>query len=149
MKPLMGISLIFLTIGLPSCSDKTLFPAQSMGKTVQFGHGGGFAGIEYRYVLLSDGRLFSKSTKKEYVFMKKIPKRTAVQLSSNIDALASSILAVNDPGNTYQFLELHGDEKKARWVWNSSNRTNLDSELQINYSLLMRYTSSTERTSNQ
>ena len=134
------IFLVIMTLFLVmSCSTRSSYPAKKPNKSIEFGHGGGFAGKEYRYELLPDGRLFQKQSE-SYTFIAKIPSKTTSQLIANVDRLANQMLVIDEPGNTYQFLQCNQDEKKARWVWNSANQTNLGSLLVINHEILMELT---------
>jgi hypothetical protein len=141
--------LLIFTFLTSTCTRKHSFPHQTPQHAVEFGHGGGFAGIEHRYILLPNGQLFSKTAEGQFRFIRKVPKRMNTQLFANIEKLASSIIVSNNPGNTYQFLAWTLDEKKARWVWNSSNRTKLDSDLLINYDIFMKLASNAPNTSYQ
>ncbi len=137
--------LLTFTLIAYSCSDRFVFP-EKPDQFIAFGHGGGFVGKEYRYTLFPDGRLFSRSDSTQ--FLSRVPTKTTTQIFSNIRKLASGMKVVNDPGNTYGFVQWQEKEKNARWVWNSSNRANLGSELQINHAILMKLASDAEQKKN-
>lgn len=139
--PIWFISSLFV---LGSCQPREAFPEHAPASLIEFGHGGGFAGIEYNYLLLPDGRLFQKNDE-TMTFIQKIPKRTTEQLLNNINHLASNMYVLNEPGNTYNYIQWRSYEKKARWVWNSSNQTNLGSLLTINHNILMQLTQVTTK----
>lgn len=146
---LIKLGLIALSFMCISCSHLQKVHDTTKTPIIVFGHGGGFAGIEHRFLLYSDGRIFKNDLNGNMHFVIKVPKRTYDQLQSNIHQMAESMLVINDPGNTYQFLEWLEEEKKAKWLWNSSNRTNLDSDLKINHGILMHYASRAETASSQ
>ncbi len=125
------IGLVLLTV---TCCSSKISPSHAPTR-IEFGHGGGFAGIEYRYTLLPDGRLFE--SKSENVFLKRIDLRIAKQLFNNIESISTSMLAINEPGNTYSYLLYVDGENKARYVWNSDNRSTLRTNLQINHNVLI------------
>ena len=134
----LGLSIAFLVaISTQSCSSKT-YPEQEVKEKIEFGHGGGFAGKEHRFVLLNDGRLFSITSDK--TFISRLPSVTSDQLFTNLANLNKNIPDINEPGNTYSFIQFQEGENNARWVWNSSNQATLDSQLNILHSILMKFT---------
>lgn len=133
--------LTMLTVAiclLSGCTKQSQFPVSEPTTALEFGHGGGFAGIEYRFVLLPDGRLFKQGDPN--TFIKKVSSNTTTQLFQNIRSIASTTFVLNDPGNTYEYINFHDGESKARFVWNSDIQSTLGSNLELNHSILMNYT---------
>jgi|GEM_PF-5620462 len=130
--------VIFFCIG---CASRTVYPETTPSTLIEFGHGGGFAGIEYRYELLEDGRIFS-FVNDQHTFLDRIPKKTADQLFANIDKLAKSALVVDKPGNTYGYIKWTDDATKARFIWDSADRSLNQTEFKINHGIMMQFVAS-------
>ena len=143
---LVMLALLLLMHLHTSCT-KTQYPAQPKSPHIEFGHGGGFAGIEYRYTLLNDGRIFKQEN--QPVFLFKLPHGQSKQLFENILEIYHKDNSLNDPGNTYQFITYHDKVQSKRWVWNSSNQATFDAHLSINHSILMNFIHENEHSDNQ
>ncbi len=79
--------------------------------TIVFGNGGGFVGIETKYLLKSDGTL-SRIINKDTTFLKQIPQENVAHFFKEATALKD--YKYFRPDNIYQYVEINNN----RIVWN-------------------------------
>lgn len=128
IKPAMYNLILMTLITIFSCSS----PKPIIGteiKYIAFGNGGGFVGIETKYILKTDGTL-SKIFNKDTTIIKSIDKTEAATLLKA--ATAFKTYRYFKPDNLYQFIEIEGN----RIVW-SSNTDSLDKKITSLYTKLL------------
>ncbi len=122
-------NLVLITlITIFSCSS----PKPIIGKEIkyiEFGNGGGFVGIETKYILNKEGTL-TKIFNKDTTIIKNIDKTEAATLLKA--ATAFKTYRYFKPDNLYQFIEIEGN----RIVW-SSNTDSLDKKVTLLYTKLL------------
>lgn len=130
-------SLIFILCGIAliSCKSKPINPLQYTESTIIFGYGGGFSGAEKTYSLLDNGGLFELTKMgQEYVKLTKVPKDQVSQIFTNFNFFNFDELKLNEPGNTYKFIELNVDGNRNRIVWGNSK---VDRNITVMHAILM------------
>ena len=109
MKNLISMTLITIF----SCSSPKPIIENEI-KYITFGNGGGFVGIETKYMLKTDGTL-SKISKKDTTIIKSIDKAQAAILLKEIAPF--KVYKYNKPDNIYQFIEIQNN----RIVWGTND----------------------------
>ena len=84
-----------------------------------FGKGGGFAGIETRYILLDDSRLYIQpGIKSGFQYIGKVDRKLTKQMFHNYQNLGLEQMDLNEPGNMYYFIEKRqGQQVNKKLVW--------------------------------
>ncbi len=117
---------LFYLIALIICAATACAPKYSAIKLpseqIIFGSGGGFVGIETSFLLLDNGQLFKKIGQDSvWAAIKSANKKIAKQYFIEGRNLFTSVKdTINDPSNTYSFLELRDKqtgENPRRFVW--------------------------------
>lgn len=122
-------NLILITlITIFSCSSPKPMINNEI-KYITFGNGGGFVGIETKYILNSKGTL-TKIFNKDTTIIKSIDKTEAATLIKA--ATDFKTYKYFKPDNLYQFIEIEDN----RIVW-SSNTDSLDKEITTLYTKLL------------
>ena len=137
----MKITIKFLTITIFSMllfsSCKTtgqISPQKYEGKQIEFGSGGGFSGAIKSYTLLDNGTLFENiAFKDSSVVLLKLEKNLVDQIFTNYDVLNLSILSMNEPGNTYNFMNFRDENTEQNLVWSGNS---IDKNLNLFYKIL-------------
>jgi hypothetical protein len=98
---------------------------QQESKEIHFGHGGGFSGIVYHYVLDETGQLFKTDAfSDESTLIKKIDTQVVKELFLSIEEDRLDQFTINQPGNTYKFIEIHQNGVVNKMVWNGKSENN-------------------------
>ena len=130
-----SLILFLCGIALLSCKSKPINPLQYTESRIVFGHGGGFSGLEKTYALLENGALFELTKMgQEYIKLDKVPKEQVSQLLTNFNFLKFDELKLNEPGNTYKFIELNVNGSQNRIVWGNSK---VDRNVSVMHEILM------------
>ncbi|MEL7219760.1 MAG: hypothetical protein AAGJ93_00495 [Bacteroidota bacterium] len=113
MKPVF--TLLFLLPFLFQCNrttyTSTTFPADYLA----FGEGGGYSGAINTYFLLPNGQIFqSKGLTADTLAYAQMSKKSANQLIDRFNSLGLDTLNFDHPGNQYQFVEKHTQDKVLR-----------------------------------
>ncbi|MDX1683656.1 MAG: hypothetical protein R3275_00385 [Saprospiraceae bacterium] len=101
-----------------SCATFQTLPSDYEGDMIEFGHGGGFAGIEYSHILLDNGDVFKEQSNESYKPHKRLDDDAVTQIFNNAKLLNLASLEYMKPGNTYRFIEVRIDGKSNRLSWN-------------------------------
>jgi hypothetical protein len=128
IKPAMYDLILMTLITISSCSS----PKPLIGNEIRyiaFGNGGGFIGIETKYILNTGGTL-TKIFNKDTTTLKSIDKTEAATLLKA--AMAFKTYRYFKPDNLYQFIEIEDN----RIVWNS-NTDSLDNKITSLYTELL------------
>lgn len=86
-------------------------------RAISFGSGGGFTGIENRYMLTREGQLY-KLIDKDTIALKKIDAKEALTFFSEAEKLYT--YEYSNPGNVTFFLELSATNKANRIAWDAA-----------------------------
>lgn len=129
--------LIFLVYSfvVSSCSPKITNPLEYEGERISFGDGGGFAGIEHRYLILDNGQLYQHNRASEsFARLRSADKNTIVQAFETYKMLNFTSIQINSPGNLYYFLDYQSEEgDRHRMVWGNEE---VDDRVKILYRIL-------------
>lgn len=117
-----GLAIMLIVNVLFSCKAREFNANELSGSMLVAAEGGGFAGIEHRYLLHESGWMYYQVGTQEKV------KRVA-RLSTNQTAQLFKIatdmdiwgVEFNKPGNTYNVLEIIESDKSNRLVWDAHN----------------------------
>lgn len=137
MRSISTILIIFVAMSLnpiPVVAQKKI---ESYPKDIiYFGKGGGFTGIETTYALLESGDLYKKQTIPDqgYQFIKRLKPEETKQVFSNYEFLGLGALQLNDPGNTYTFIEYSNKTSNNKLTWGGTD--SLPGNLKLFYSIL-------------
>lgn len=119
MKVYVTLMLFGLVCLVSSCASTVKSPKDYKGNQLISGEGGGFTGVEYRYILLENGQMFSRlGGREEFTSLGKLDWKLAKQLYSLADQFEVDKEVINQPGNRYRFLEWASGDKLIRNVWN-------------------------------
>ncbi len=125
----MRLSLIMwlapaLVAAMVACSSGKAAPAKDTGEQLHFGQGGGFTGALTYYILLDDGRIFSRTGDSTDTYLTTLDKPLTRQLFSHYRLVGLDKQQFNEPGNMYRFLELHVDGTRVnRMMWGAEGFT--------------------------
>ena len=123
-----------------ACSSGKAVPAEDRGEQLHFGQGGGFTGVVTYYVLLDDGRIFSRDTDGADTYLTTLERPLTRQLFAHYRQVGLDKQQFNEPGNLYRFLELHVDGARVNsMTWGAEGFT-LPSGLAEYHLLLMKST---------
>ncbi len=103
---------------------------------IYFGKGGGFAGIEQTYALLQSGDLYKKQSiqDQKFQFIKRLKSDETKQVFSNYEFLGLRSIQLNEPGNTYTFIEYADKSGKRKITWGGTDL--VPGNLKLFYSIL-------------
>jgi hypothetical protein len=124
----MKVHVIFLLLVficfISSCASTVKSPVEYKGKQLISGEGGGFSGIEYSYILLENGQMFSQlGAREEFTNLGRLDSKLTKQLYLLADQFDVDTEVINAPGNRYRFLEWSSGVKRVRNVWNPDQDT--------------------------
>ena len=89
---------------------------------IVFGNGGGITGATTSYILLKNGQVFKiNSLKRDTTKLAKIKPSAAKPYFEQMIHLDWEKMAINQPGNTYQFIAYTTSENSYRATWGASN----------------------------
>ena len=124
-----NIILLAILIVLSACSSLKTNPLEYKGKSIIFGNGGGFAGIEQSTILLESGHIYQlENMRTKYQLKKKLEKREVEQLFSILSTLELDQVELNSPENSYKYIEFCDHGSTNRLAWSSDSAPN---EIQI------------------
>ncbi len=113
---LIALAVAFFFLSCKS-TEKSFTPDTFEGDRLTFGTFGGFAGIENKYVLLSNGQIFKYSKRDNGKEVDRVEKKMVEQIFNNVDQLKLRDKMINDPGNMTYFLQLKGKDESTKWKW--------------------------------
>lgn len=117
MRSIGLISCIFFLLFL-SCHPKWMNSSDISGDYLLALEGGGFAGLEYGYLLTDEGYMFSRSgIRDSLVYIGILPRRQTRQLFSNGRSTATERPVPESPGNRYRTLEIRLDGAITKGTW--------------------------------
>lgn len=108
-----GLLIFVLSVLTSGCRPAHYTLNQLPKEQIRFGKGGGFTGMERRWILLKNGQVF-EAGKSE---LPKIKKKTAENLFKTAENLSLAKVQFSHPGNTYSFLEIPNGNDYQRIVW--------------------------------
>ena len=112
------ISSFVAVIVILSCSSSRILPTNTEGERIEFGKGGGFAGIEDRFVLHETGFLMKKVMGSDSLtLIHKLDNNHSKQIFANYELLSLNEIELNDPGNIYKFIYKYDEGKEHKLVW--------------------------------
>lgn len=124
-----------------SCAVKKINPLEYSKTKILFGAGGGFSGAEHSFMLLDNGQLFSMGKiGEEPTRLGKIDLNKAKQVFQTYNLFNFGNIDLNDPGNTYKFLEYSANGSSHKITWGNSD---VDEKLDIVHAILMKHMKST------
>ncbi len=128
------LALIIMQVNLSEAQKKIDHYSKDI---IFFGKGGGIAGTETTYALLENGDLYKKAgITSKYVLVKSLTKEETKQTFKNLEFLGINTMQLNDPGNTYNFIQFK-DKSHPRIVW--SGNTNTPGNLKTFFTILNYY----------
>ncbi len=119
MKSLyLFVALAGMALWLFACRSHKYAAETLPDNVLIFGQGGGFTGIEHRYILCDNGQLFRQEGVSAPIEEAGHPgRRTAREAFEAIDSLGLRSLHYRQPGNVYHFLELPSGKSSHRIAW--------------------------------
>lgn len=116
----LSFSFLAILLMAQSCSPK--YSAHKLSeKQIHWGNGGGFVGKESSHILCDNGQLFSQDILGNITAAGKTKTKKAKVLFKTIESLGLAKLELNQPGNTYSFLEFKEGDMVSRAVWGDKN----------------------------
>lgn len=117
MKYLLFL-FVFGLFGLVSCKSTQLPPEKYDKASLTFGSGGGFTGAYHEYILLDDGRLYSRNIGGSApTFLKNVDKMATKQFFDNIKTFGLDKFNYNEPQNLYYFLNYKSQKDSSGITW--------------------------------
>ncbi len=128
--------LMFSFLPFLSCKSNEHKADNMPASQIIFGNGGGFAGVVNSYYLLENGQIFfQKGVSHELTAQKNVKKKVAQTAFTACDALHLDTIKLNEPGNTYSFIERKtADGKSYRITW--ANDQKVSTEIRDMYTML-------------
>ena len=104
------------------CKTLPFQPTQYEGELITIGTGGGFAGIETSFHILSHGVVYKQiGQDTTLVEHGKIPRKNIHQTIENCKTFALYDYEYQEPGNAYKFMVLKMNGKSNRIVWSGDD----------------------------
>ena len=105
-----------------SCSSTTVLPAINKGDRIEFGNGGGFTGLEERFVLYDNGFIMKKVMGSDSLtLVRKLEENHSKQAFSNYELLNLNEIELNDPRNIYKFIVNYNNGIEHKLVWHGKS----------------------------
>jgi hypothetical protein len=128
------LTLLFMN-SIPALAQKKL--ANYPKNILYFGKGGGFAGMEFTYALLESGDIYQKkNVEDKFTFITRLSADDTKQIFTNYEFLGIPAMQLNEPGNTYSFIEFSNSSEKHKLIWNGQAAPD---NLKLFYSILVHY----------
>ncbi|MEO5581877.1 MAG: hypothetical protein ABIR66_04250 [Saprospiraceae bacterium] len=132
------ISCLLLVNSIPAIAQKKL--AKYPKSIIYFGNGGGFTGFETTYALLESGDVYKKNGfQDQCVYLCRLKPNETKQIFSNYEFLGLSAIELNEPGNTYSFIEFSNSNTKHKLTWDRSGSGTVPGNLKLFNSLLLHF----------
>jgi hypothetical protein len=130
--------MVIFTLMLLGCASQRGMdsPEYYEGQWMAFGNGGGFTGIETKYIL-KEGKVWGVGADGEEFAVKDIDEDTWKQIFSNAKTIGLNDLKYAVPGNTYHFIEVTSDGKTSRVVWDDQRRPPISDSVLVFHRRLM------------
>lgn len=123
--PVIGMLLLISMITIIACKTKKYAYKDMPGNYLVFGSGGGFRGIEDRYILIESGQIFyGVAGAKEMKEMKGITASKAKKYLQDAKKIFLDTVELSPIGNTYQFMEYVDGILKKRISWSGNIKMN-------------------------
>lgn len=115
----LPFSLLFaIVLLLMSCKGKDLMTMEVDENFIIAAEGGGFAGLEHRYLLLTSGRLYYQRAGNDTLhYLGILDRNQTRQLFNNADVIKGDPDAGSGPGNRYFLLEYSYGSGSMKKVW--------------------------------
>ncbi len=115
---LFALILVVFLITTWSCKSTHFNPENHQDDYVTIGEGGGFAGIETSYHILTNGRVYKQSSiDTVQTELPKIDRKIISRALNNYKSLNLQTYQYEQPGNAYKFITFKTGEKKHRITW--------------------------------
>jgi hypothetical protein len=123
MRIITLLTLYFLTFN--ACKTVKYTTDNLPAKRLMFGEGGGFSGEVKEYILLENGQIFTRTSFTTIsAELPKVPKKTAMKMFEQTEALKIKELEFIKPGNRYFYIQINSDSTTShRVVWGSAKDT--------------------------
>lgn len=137
MRPGYLCSLFSLCL-LLACSSKNMFPEKYKGDQIILGVGGGITGEVTSYVVLENGKVFTKTKDQPApVYHTTLNSPFVSQMFENFKLLNLSEYTFNEPGNRYYFIHyITKGDISSQMTWGSESFDTPD-KVTTYYSILM------------
>lgn len=125
--------LFLLPVLFFQCNSGKHLPDNLPDKQLFFGDGGGITGGMTEYILLENGQLFKRNSLAAtaepgaWEELKRVKKKTAVELFEKFESEKFQSLSFEEPGNRYYFLGRVQEKELTRLTWGNPNFTLPDS----------------------
>ncbi len=117
-SPYLFVALAGMALWLFACRSHKYAASTLPEEVLIFGQGGGFTGIEHRYILCDNGQLFRQEGVSAAIEEAgRLPRRAAREAFEALDALGLRALHYEQPGNVYHFFELPSGKSSHRIAW--------------------------------
>jgi hypothetical protein len=115
---LISLALAAVALLLLFCKHQPKFTADNLPQQqLRWGNGGGYAGRETTYTLLSNGQVFKQELKDTLAETVKTRRKTAAAIYKTAESLNLAKLEFEHPGNIYSFLEWQDGDVVQRISW--------------------------------
>ncbi len=115
---LISLTLLAVSALLLFCKHQPKFSADNLPpQQLRWGNGGGYAGRETTYTLLSNGQVFKQEHQDTLTETVKTKRKTAAAIYKTAAALDLAKLEFEHPGNIYSFLEWQDGDAVQRVTW--------------------------------
>lgn len=112
------ILALFATLTLASCQVMDIVSSNLQENYILAAEGGGFAGLEHRYLLSNSGKVYYQLAGKDTLqFLGTLDRRQTAQLFHNADAVQADPKKGTGPGNRYFLLEYRTGTDTMKKVW--------------------------------
>ncbi|NND06214.1 MAG: hypothetical protein HKN87_07530 [Saprospiraceae bacterium] len=121
--PISSLLVISMLIIPMACKVSSFNPSTYTDDYITIGDGGGIAGIERSYHILTNGAVYQESTLD--TVQTKLPSIDPAAVRQSIASyknLALDEYSYQEPGNIYKFITFHVDGKKNRLVWQEEGK---------------------------
>jgi hypothetical protein len=118
---LISLTVAAITLFTLACKHPKYAADKLSVNQIRWGTGGGFVGKESAHILCDNGQLFNRDIMGVTAAAGKTKAARAKALFKTISALELAKMDINQPGNTYSFLEYQEGDIVSRVVWGDKN----------------------------
>ena len=121
MKKILPTAFLLVLL-FAHCKVVKYTPAKLPVKQLIFGEGGGFAGSEISYILLTNGQLFKQTgTGKPLQELKSVHPKEAKNFFETVASLRLYKMDIDRPGNLYYFLRETNEATDSQVTWGAGD----------------------------
>jgi len=121
MYKYLALSAAVFFLAMTGCKTTKYSLTNPPDKTISFGDGGGFAGLETGFTLLENGQLFKHNVPGDTIELESIKKKEAEKYYEKFNGLRLTQLDIEKPGNLYYFMRFTNPDITHGITWGAAD----------------------------